>query len=209
MKLLDDLKAKLTPKTPAERERLKKLAVYTLLTLSCLVCLWLIFAPSGEEETVKGKANMELPEQTSEGLPETKMDAYEQEKLRKEKAQNDSSINAVSTQLDTVTAPTEPCVPDEIRTRLTPTSRLGLHCRIFMFPITARPNRWRNFKPVSTNWRCRTRWHSSRLSSPMRWNFSKGLISLPLSIWAMATAIIGLRLSPMRKVNAMCSRFRM
>ncbi len=72
MKLLDDLKAKLTPKTPAERERLKRLAVYTLLTLSCLVCLWLIFAPSGEEETVKGKANMELPEQTSEGLPKRK-----------------------------------------------------------------------------------------------------------------------------------------
>ena len=115
MKLLDDLKTRLTPKTPAERERLKRLAVYTLLTLSCLVCLWLIFAPSGGEEAVKGKANMELPEQTSEGLPETKMDAYEQEKLRKEKAQSDSSINAVSTQLDTVTVPTEPSVPDEIQ----------------------------------------------------------------------------------------------
>ena len=115
MKLLDDLKARLTPKTPAERERLKRLAVYTLLTLSCLVCLWLIFAPSDDEETIKGKANMELPEQTSEGLPETKMDAYEQERLRKEKAQSDSSINAVSTQLDTVTAPAEPAVPDEIQ----------------------------------------------------------------------------------------------
>lgn len=115
MKFLDDLKARLTPKTPAERERLKRIAVYTLLILSFLVCLWLIFAPSGEEETAKGKANMELPEQTSEGLPETKMDAYEQEKLRKEKAQSDSSINAVSTQLDTVTVPTEPSVPDEIQ----------------------------------------------------------------------------------------------
>lgn len=115
MKFLDDLKTRLTPKTPAERERLKRLAVYTLLTLSCLVCLWLIFAPSDDEETIKGKANMELPEQTSEGLPETKMDAYEQEKLRKEKAQSDSSINAVSTQLDTVTVPTEPSVPDEIQ----------------------------------------------------------------------------------------------
>lgn len=115
MKFLDDLKAKLTPQTPAERERLKRLAVYTLLTLSCLVCLWLIFVPSDDEETIKGKANMELPEQTSEGLPETKMDAYEQEKLRKEKAQSDSSINAVSTQLDTVTAPAEPAVPDEIQ----------------------------------------------------------------------------------------------
>ena len=115
MKLLDDLKAKLTPKTPAERERLKRLAVYTLLTLSCLVCLWLIFALSGEEETEKGKANMELPDQTSEGMPKTKIDAYQQEDMQKEKAQNDSTINAVTLQLDTVTAPADPAVPDEIQ----------------------------------------------------------------------------------------------
>ena len=115
MKFLDDLKAKFAPKTPAEKERLKRIAVYTLLILSCLVCFWIIFAPNGDDDAVKGKANMELPEQTSEGLPETKMDAYEQEKLRKEKAQSDSSITAVSTQLDTVTAPTEPSVPDEIQ----------------------------------------------------------------------------------------------
>lgn len=115
MKFLDDFKAMLTPKTPAERERLKRLAVYTLLTLSCLVCLWLIFAPSGEEETEKGKANMELPDQTSEGMPKTKIDAYQQEDMQKEKAQNDSTINAVTLRLDTVTAPAEPTVPDEIQ----------------------------------------------------------------------------------------------
>lgn len=115
MKLLDDLKAKLTPKTPAERERLKRLAVYTLLTLSCLVCLWLIFAPSGEEETVKGKANTELPDGTTEGMPESKIAAYEQEAMKKEKAQSDSTISAVMLQLDTVTAPAEPAVPDEIQ----------------------------------------------------------------------------------------------
>ena len=115
MKFLDDLKARLTPKTPAERERLKRLAVYTLLTLSCLVCIWLIFAPSGEEETVKGKANTELPDGTTEGMPETKLAAYEQEDMQKEKAQNDSTINAVTLQLDTVTAPAEPTVPDEIQ----------------------------------------------------------------------------------------------
>ncbi len=78
MKLLDDLKAKLSPKTPAERERLKRLAVYTLLTLSCLVCIWLIFAPSDEDDTVKGKANTELPDGTTEGMPKTKIAAYEQ-----------------------------------------------------------------------------------------------------------------------------------
>ena len=115
MKLLDDLKAKLTPKTPAERERLKRLAVYTLLTLSCLVCLWLIFAPGGEEETVKGKANTELPDGTTEGMPESKIAAYEQEAMKKEKAQSDSTISAVTLQLDTVTAPVEPSVPDEIQ----------------------------------------------------------------------------------------------
>ncbi len=113
MKILDDLKAKLTPKTPAERERLKRLAVYTLLILSCLVCLWLIFAPSDDEETAKGKANMELPDQTSEGMPKTKIDAYQQEDMQKEKVQNDSTINAVTLQLDTVTAPVT--VPDEIQ----------------------------------------------------------------------------------------------
>lgn len=115
MKLLDDLKARLTPKTPAERERLKRLAVYTLLTLSCLVCLWLIFAPSGNDQTVKGKANTELPDGTTDGMPETKLAAYEQEAMKKEKAQNDSTINAVTLQLDTVTAPAEPSVPDEIQ----------------------------------------------------------------------------------------------
>ena len=110
MKHLDDLKAKLTPKTPAERERLKRLAVYTLLTLSCIVCLWLIFA-----QTVKGKANTELPDGTTDGMPKTKIDAYEQEDMQKEKAQNDSTISAVTLQLDTVTAPAEPAVPDEIQ----------------------------------------------------------------------------------------------
>lgn len=115
MKLLDDLKAKLTPKTPVERERLKRLAVYTLLTLSCLVCLWLIFAPSGEEDAVKGKANTELPDGTTDGMPKTKIDAYQQEDMQKEKAQNDSTISAVTLQLDTVTAPAEPAVSDEIQ----------------------------------------------------------------------------------------------
>ncbi len=115
MKLLDDLKAKFAPKNPAEKERLKRLAVYTLLVLSCLVCIWLIFAPGGDDETAKGKANMELPDQTSEGMPKSKMDAYEQEAMRKEKALSDSTINAVSTRLDTVTPPEASSVPDEIQ----------------------------------------------------------------------------------------------
>ncbi len=115
MKFLDDLKAKFTPKTVAERERLKRLTVYTLLILSFLVCLWIIFAPNGEDEAAKGKANMELPDQTSAGMPDTKLKAYEQEAAQKDKSRNDSTINAVSLQLDTVTAPATPTIPDEIQ----------------------------------------------------------------------------------------------
>lgn len=115
MKMLDDLKARFAPKTPAEKERLKRLAVYTLLVLSCLVCFWIIFAPGGDDDTAKGKANMELPDQTSEGMPKTKLAAYEQEAMKKEKAQSDSSINAVSLRLDTVAAPATPVVADEIQ----------------------------------------------------------------------------------------------
>ncbi len=115
MKFLDDLKTKFTPKTVAERERLKRLTVYTLLILSFLVCLWIIFAPSGDDETAKGKANMELPDQTSAGMPDTKLKAYEQEAAQKDKSRNDSTINAVSLQLDTVTAPATPTIPDEIQ----------------------------------------------------------------------------------------------
>lgn len=115
MKLLDDLKARFAPKTSAEKERLKRITVYTLLILSCLVCFWIIFAPSGDDNAVKGKANMELPDQTSAGMPDTKLKAYEQEAAQKDKARNDSTINAVTLQLDTVTAPAEPTVPDEIQ----------------------------------------------------------------------------------------------
>ena len=115
MKLLDDLKAKLMPKTPAERERLKRIAVYTVLCLSCLICIWLIFAPSGDDGAKAGKANMELPDQTSEGMPETKMKAYEQADANADKVRQDSTINAVSLQLDNVTNQPSQSEVDEIQ----------------------------------------------------------------------------------------------
>ena len=115
MKLLDDLKAKLSPKTPAEKEKLKRLVVYTVLVLSCLVCFWIIFATSGKDDADRGNANMDLPDQTSAGMPETKIKAYEQEDMEKEKAQSDSTINAVTLQLDTVSNPESTDIPDEIQ----------------------------------------------------------------------------------------------
>ena len=86
MKMLDDLKAKLSPKTPAQKEKLKKTVVYTILILSCLLCFWIIFAPAGRDNAEQGNANMDLPDQTSAGMPETKIKAYEQEDMGREKA---------------------------------------------------------------------------------------------------------------------------
>ena len=137
MKLLDDLKAKLMPKTPAERERLKRIAVYTVMCLSCLFCIWLIFAPGGDDGAKAGKANMELPDQTSEGMPETKMKAYEQADANADKAKQDSTINAVSLQLDTVTNQPSQSEVDEIQNSATAYQAAQASLEDFYIPETS------------------------------------------------------------------------
>lgn len=115
MKMLDELRARLTPKTPAERERLKRIAVYTVLCLSCLVCIWLIFAPGGDDETAKGKANTELPDGTTDGMPETKIEAYQQDEDAKERASRQANLVQISESLDTIQQPQNDTVPDAIQ----------------------------------------------------------------------------------------------
>lgn len=115
MKMLDELRARLSPKTPAERERLKRIAVYTVLCLSCLVCIWLIFAPSGDDETTKGKANTELPDGTTDGMPDTKIQAYQQEEDARERASQQANLVQLSESLDTIRQPQTDTVPDAIQ----------------------------------------------------------------------------------------------
>ena len=113
--MLDELRARLTPKTPAERERLKRIAVYTVLCLSCLVCIWLIFAPGGDDETAKGKANTELPDGTTDGMPQTKIQAYQQDEDAKERASQQANLVQLSESLDTIQKPQTDTVPDAIQ----------------------------------------------------------------------------------------------
>ena len=113
--MLNELRAKLTPKTPAERERLKRIAVYTVLCLSCLACIWLIFAPSGDDETAKGKANTELPDGTTDGMPDTKIQAYQQEEDARERASQQANLVQFSESLDTIQQPQTDTVPDAIQ----------------------------------------------------------------------------------------------
>ena len=115
MKMLDELRARLTPKTPAERERLKRIAVYTVLCLSCLVCIWLIFAPGGDDDTAKGKANTELPDGTTDGMPNTKIEAYQKDEDAKERASQQANLVQLSESLDTIQQPQTDTVPDAIQ----------------------------------------------------------------------------------------------
>ncbi len=113
MKILDKLKDRIMPKTEAERQKVKKLAVFTLLSLSCLVCLWLIFLPDGDNGTAHGKANMELPEGSSDGISDTKREAYALDEAQKDKAAQDSTISVLETSLDTV--PAAPVMTEQIQ----------------------------------------------------------------------------------------------
>ncbi len=115
MKLIDELRNRLTPKTPADCERVKKIAVYTVLCLSCLVCIWLIFAPSGDDEKVAGKANTELPDGTTNGMPDSKIAAYEQDAQNKEKETRQAQLESISATLDTVAAQPTTDMPDAIQ----------------------------------------------------------------------------------------------
>ncbi len=115
MKLIDELRNRLTPKTPADRERVKKIAVYTVLCLSCLVCIWLIFAPSGDDEAVAGKANTELPDGTTDGIPDSKIAAYQQAAQNKEKETRQAQLESISATLDTVATQSTTDMPDAIQ----------------------------------------------------------------------------------------------
>lgn len=113
MKMLDKLKDRIMPKTEAERQKVKKLVVFTLLSLSCLVCLWLIFLPDGDNDTGHGKANMELPDGSSDGISDTKREAYALDEAQKDKAAQDSTISVLETSLDTV--PAAPVMTEQIQ----------------------------------------------------------------------------------------------
>ena len=105
----------LVGKTPQDKERVKRLIVYTLLCLSCVACLWLIFSPSGEDEQVAGKANMEIPEGTTEGIPDTKIAAYQQADLNRDKAIQENTATVMQQMADSINTAREAAAEDEIQ----------------------------------------------------------------------------------------------
>ena len=95
MKWIDELKAKLKPRNAAEKEKLKKyIIVFPLMFLSCIACLWLIFSPSSDDDSSRGRANTELPDGSSEEMHERKIEAYEAAALEAE--HNQRAVDAAS-----------------------------------------------------------------------------------------------------------------
>ena len=69
------------------REEAKKYAVFALMTIICLGCLWLIFAPSeaAQEQAAKQEGfNSTIPDPEGAGIVGDKKAAYEQDERRQE-----------------------------------------------------------------------------------------------------------------------------
>lgn len=114
MKWIEDLKAKLKPKNAAEKEKLKKyLIVFPLMFLSCIACLWLIFSPSSDDDSSRGRANTELPDGSSEEMHERKIEAYEAEALEAEHDQRAADAASLESVTDTIASQPD-SVPSEI-----------------------------------------------------------------------------------------------
>lgn len=95
-------------KSAAERQKLKKyLLVIPGAAIIFLGSMWLIFGSyMSDDGEKKGKANMELPDGDSDQLQGNKLKALAEAEMRKEKARQDSILNAASVRQDSVPADT-------------------------------------------------------------------------------------------------------
>ena len=89
--------------TIAEQQKRKKMLIMPLFFLIFGGAMWLIFAPSGKDETkVEGLSglNAELPVPKDEGIVGDKRDAYEREAMRQKEQERMRSLQDFSTMFD-------------------------------------------------------------------------------------------------------------
>lgn len=207
--MLDELRARLTPKHPAERERLKRIAVYTVLCLSCLVCIWLIFAPGGDDETAKGKANTELPDGTTDGMPQTKIQAYQQDEDAKERASQQANLVQLSESLDTIQKPQTDTVPDAIQNSADAYQQAQASLQDFYIPETSEAD----LQVAELQERIAELEMQNSIAQqsqqPDQMKCLNAHISLQLNTWATAatTTIHNLRLNRKKRANGTYSQW--
>ena len=130
MKLIDDLRNRLTPKTPADRERVKKIAVYTVLCLSCLVCIWLIFAQAEMMKRWQAKPTPNYPMEQPTVCRTVRLPPMSRMRRIRRRKIGRLSSKAYRRHLIQLPLSQRPICRTLSNHRLTHTSRLRLHCRI-------------------------------------------------------------------------------
>ena len=77
-----------------QKQNLKKYAVFGLMGLIFVVCIWFIFAPSTSDRTEQQSGiNMEIPDPRGEALAADPRAAYEQERVRQRQAERMRSLH--------------------------------------------------------------------------------------------------------------------
>ena len=83
--------------TDEQRQNLKKYAVFGLMGIIFVACMWLIFAPSTSDSTEQQSGiNMEVPDPRGEALAADPLAAYEQERMRQRQAERMRSLHDFS-----------------------------------------------------------------------------------------------------------------
>lgn len=103
-----------------QKQKLKKYVIFTLMTIICAGCMWLIFAPSEDEkakEQIGMGFNADIPDPKGSGIIGDKKDAYEQEQMQLRQKERMQSLQGYADMLEnsksekvTLTLPDEPKV---------------------------------------------------------------------------------------------------
>ena len=87
--------------TNEQKQNLKKYAVFGLMTILCIACIWFIFKPSASDrEEQQSGINTEIPDPRSEELIGDRREAYEQEQIRQRQAERMRSLHDFSALLN-------------------------------------------------------------------------------------------------------------
>lgn len=87
----------------AQKQRLKKYAIFALMAIVFAGCIWLIFAPS-EEDKAKEQTGMgfnaDIPDPKGDGIIGDKKDAYEQQQMKERQKERMQSLQGYADMLE-------------------------------------------------------------------------------------------------------------
>lgn len=95
--------AEQTKSGETKKQKLIKYAIFALMTIVCIGCMWLIFSPSEEEkaEELKGIGfNADIPDPKGDGIIGSKKDAYEQEQIQQRQKERMQSLQGYADMLE-------------------------------------------------------------------------------------------------------------